>query len=172
MFFVRLTWSEMALPSVLSHLFGNDTLSQAPYPPGTRSSFCSSNRPTPFPALGLYKPAHPHVWKVLPHSFEASPSHILTFKFQLKCSIGREAPLPIKKSFRPTCQLYLCRPLYLPGDTITVCDDLFHLSACSLICYLSPQLECKCCDAEPLSALLTRETLSPQTVPGTESVTS
>lgn len=97
-FFVRLTWSEMALPSILSHLFGNSTFSQAHYPPGTLSSFCCSNTPTPFPALGLYKPAQPHVWKVLPHSFEASPSHILTFRFQLKCSIGREAlldpPLP------------------------------------------------------------------------------
>lgn len=142
---------------VISYVCCNWTLSQAHHPPGTWSSFCFSNTPTPFPAWGLYRWAHPHVWKVPFHIFSLSSCSSNVLLGQRLFWI-----LPSSQESVPrTCQLYQCHPLYRLGDTITVCDDLVHWFACSLICYLCPQRECKYCEVEPLSALLTREALSP-----------
>lgn len=54
-----------------------------------------------------------------------------------------------------------CPWLHVLSRAVAVSDDLFYLFACSLICYLSPQLERKCSEVGPVPALLTRVVLSP-----------
>lgn len=156
----QLSWPELALPG--NPVTSLETVHSPRLTTLQHLGPFYSNTPAPFPTLGLCKLAFPSAWKVLPHSSEWPARSDFRVSAPMLCQERglSDSPLRTKSSF-PRFSILRLRPLHVLGSIVAVCDDPFHLFACSLVWYLSPQLEGKFFEVEPVPALLIGVALSP-----------